>query len=220
MECDFVQATIGFLSCGIGSPSFTFLGIPTGINLRHREVWKPIVDKIRRILAIWHNRFLSIGGRVVFLNSVLVNILIFFFSFYKTPKVSRFSVFWCYRIRLGKGNFIDFLLHLWFSSVPLRFLFPSVFLVSDHHSYKVGECGFWLFGRWIWDIEIRADLLSEEDFVLLSQLYAILQVVQLDLWRDDRFIWWRNNGGFSVSDSYCRMVVVESSGVVMEADKL
>lgn len=77
-----------------------------------------------------------------------------------------------------------------------------------------------MFGRWVWDIGIREDLLSEEDFVLLSQLYAILQVVQLDLRRDDRFIWWRNSGGFSVSDSYCRMVIVELSGVVMEADKL
>ncbi|CAK8571743.1 unnamed protein product [Lathyrus sativus] len=30
-----VKAVAGFLSCGIGSPSFSFLGIPIGINPRH-----------------------------------------------------------------------------------------------------------------------------------------------------------------------------------------
>lgn len=36
---------------------------------------------------IWHNKFLSIGGRVVLLNSIISNIDIFFLSFYKAPKV-------------------------------------------------------------------------------------------------------------------------------------
>ncbi|KAI5444606.1 hypothetical protein KIW84_013028 [Lathyrus oleraceus] len=237
------NAATGFLSCGIGSHSFTFLGIPIGINLRCREVWKSVVDKIRRRLTVWHNRFLLIGSKVVLLNSVLANIPIFF-SFYKASKVWRFSVlqdqvfiahdkvslWWkdlrpvgkvekdnqvnwfvsSITCRLGKGDVIDFWLHTWLGSVSLCFLFPSLFLVSNHHSYNVRECGFWLFGRWVWDIGIRADLLSKEDFVFLSQLYEILQAVQLDPWRDDYFIWWRNSGGFSISASYCRMVVVET----------
>ncbi|XP_050896042.1 uncharacterized protein LOC127102743 [Lathyrus oleraceus] len=269
LECDFVQAATGFLSCGIGSHSFTFLGIPIGINLRCREVWKSVVDKIRRRLTVWHNRFLLIGSKVVLLNSVLANIPIFF-SFYKASKVivneiimlqrvflwggsedkKRINWVWRFSVlqdqvfiahdkvslwwkdlrpvgkvekdnqvnwfvssitcRLGKGDVIDFWLHTWLGSVSLCFLFPSLFLVSNHHSYNVRECGFWLFGRWVWDIGIRADLLSKEDFVFLSQLYEILQAVQLDPWRDDYFIWWRNSGGFSISASYCRMVVVET----------
>ncbi|XP_058732780.1 uncharacterized protein LOC131604353 [Vicia villosa] len=34
----------------------------------------------------WHDRQLSIGGRVVLLNSILSSILIFYFSFYKVPE--------------------------------------------------------------------------------------------------------------------------------------
>lgn len=86
-ECDFIQEVVGFLSCGIRSSSFSFLGILISINPRCREVWKSIVDKIRRRLNVWHNRFLSISGRVVLLNSKLANMSIFFFYFYKAPKV-------------------------------------------------------------------------------------------------------------------------------------
>ncbi|XP_050909583.1 uncharacterized protein LOC127123404 [Lathyrus oleraceus] len=52
-----------------------------------KESWVPIVSKIRRRLAGWHNRLLSIGGRVVLLNSILSNLPIFFFYFYEAPKM-------------------------------------------------------------------------------------------------------------------------------------
>lgn len=64
-----------------------FLGIPICINSRRKDLWAPIVAKLKRRLAVWQNRILSIRDRVVLLNSVLVNILIFFFSFYKASKV-------------------------------------------------------------------------------------------------------------------------------------
>lgn len=57
------------------------------INPRIREVWRSFVSKIRSNLAAWHNKNLSNGGRVVLLNSILSNISIFFFSFYKALKV-------------------------------------------------------------------------------------------------------------------------------------
>lgn len=65
-----------------------------------------------------------------------------------------------------------------------------------------------------------ADLLSEEDCGLMFQLYLVLQDVQISLWWDDHFHWWRNICGFSISSSYCRMLPVESDGAVLEAEKL
>ncbi|KAI5388523.1 hypothetical protein KIW84_074275 [Lathyrus oleraceus] len=93
-------------------------------------------------------------------------------------------------------------------------------MVSEHNRFKVGDYDIWLFGRWVWDVGIREDLLSEEDYVLLSQLYSLLQDVQIDPWQDDRFIWWRSIGGFSVSFNYCRLLAVELSESVLEAEKL
>ncbi|XP_058750550.1 uncharacterized protein LOC131623553 [Vicia villosa] len=86
LDSDFLQAGSSFLNCEIGSSSFVFLGIPVGINPRRREVWKPIVSKLRRRLGGWQNIHLSNDGRVVLLNSILSSILIFMFSFYKAPK--------------------------------------------------------------------------------------------------------------------------------------
>lgn len=59
------------------------------------------MDNIIRRLNVWHNRFLSIGGRVVLLNSVLANILISFFLFYKALKVIVNEIIMLQRVFLG-----------------------------------------------------------------------------------------------------------------------
>ncbi|XP_050902141.1 uncharacterized protein LOC127111472 [Lathyrus oleraceus] len=82
-----LKAAVSFLSCGFCLIPFVFFGIPIRVNHRRKEAWAPIVGKLKRRLAVWHNRFLSIRGRLVLLNSVLSNISIFFFSFYKATKV-------------------------------------------------------------------------------------------------------------------------------------
>ncbi|XP_058732573.1 uncharacterized protein LOC131604102 [Vicia villosa] len=86
LSFDVVQAASSFLACGICTLSFVFLGIPIGINLRRKKVWKPILEKLRTRLLDWHNRNISMGGRVALLNVTLENILIFLFSFHKAPK--------------------------------------------------------------------------------------------------------------------------------------
>ncbi|XP_058757673.1 uncharacterized protein LOC131630949 [Vicia villosa] len=48
LESDFVQAASSFLNCIVGSSSFTFLGIPVGVNPRRREVWRPIVSRMTK----------------------------------------------------------------------------------------------------------------------------------------------------------------------------
>lgn len=63
-----------------------FFGILVVINPRRCDVWRPIFSILRRRIGIWHNRHLSICGRVVLLNSILSRIPIFFFPFYKAPK--------------------------------------------------------------------------------------------------------------------------------------
>lgn len=80
------------------------MGIHIIINPRRKEVWRLIVSKIRSKLAAWHNSYLPIGSRVVLLNSILSNILIFFFSFYKTPKVIVKEIIMLQRVFLWGGG--------------------------------------------------------------------------------------------------------------------
>jgi hypothetical protein len=47
--------------------------------------WQPLIDTISRKLGSWNNRWVSMGGRVVLLNSVLNSIPIFFLSYLKMP---------------------------------------------------------------------------------------------------------------------------------------
>lgn len=88
LNSDFIQAASLFLNFEIGSPSFTFLGIPVGVNPRRKEVWNLILSKRRSRLFIWKNRNLSIQGIVVLLSIILSNIPIYYFSSTKLRKLS------------------------------------------------------------------------------------------------------------------------------------
>lgn len=58
---DFVYAATPFLSCGIGSITFNFLGILAGINPRSISFWAPILKMLCNRLTSWKARQFSIG---------------------------------------------------------------------------------------------------------------------------------------------------------------
>ncbi|GAU43075.1 hypothetical protein TSUD_194290 [Trifolium subterraneum] len=74
-----------FLHCFVGSIPFTYLGLPVGANPRKESTWKPLLMALSSKLGVWRNRFVSLGGRVVLLKSVLNSIPIFYLSFLKMP---------------------------------------------------------------------------------------------------------------------------------------
>lgn len=86
LEEDFITSTSTFLSCGVGSLPFTFLGVDVGINPRKISTWRETVSKIHSSLSSWKRKFLSQGGRITMINVGLTNILIYLFSFYRAPK--------------------------------------------------------------------------------------------------------------------------------------
>lgn len=56
-----------------------------GANPRRLATWDPVVETLRRRILSWKNRFISFGGRIVLLNSILNSIPIFFLSYFKMP---------------------------------------------------------------------------------------------------------------------------------------
>lgn len=84
---DFLSAASIFLCRKANSLPFTFLGIPVGCNHRTPFAWKSVVQKLKNKLSVWKVCFLSIGGRITLINSVLNSIPIYFLSFYKIPKI-------------------------------------------------------------------------------------------------------------------------------------
>jgi len=73
------------LNCRTGSIPFLYLGLPICGDSRKLSFWKSVVDRIRARLSVWNNRFLSFGGRLVLLKSVLSSLPVYFLSFYKAP---------------------------------------------------------------------------------------------------------------------------------------
>jgi hypothetical protein len=61
------------------------LGLLVGANLRSASTWEPLISSLRKRLGNWNNKFVSLGGRIVLLNSVLNAIPIFYLSYLKIP---------------------------------------------------------------------------------------------------------------------------------------
>ncbi|CAN1850399.1 Putative ribonuclease H protein At1g65750 [Linum perenne] len=59
------------LGCSIGSFPSSYLGLPLGIRSPSSQIWEPVVVNIRKKLESWRAKFLSFGGRITLLRSVL-----------------------------------------------------------------------------------------------------------------------------------------------------
>nr|KYP63731.1 hypothetical protein KK1_018313 [Cajanus cajan] len=74
------------LNCKIMDIPFKYLGLPIGDNPRRQAMWKPIILKFEKKLALWKNKLLSLAGRVCLINFVLSSLPLFYISFFKIPK--------------------------------------------------------------------------------------------------------------------------------------
>ncbi|XP_039122000.1 uncharacterized protein LOC120258608 [Dioscorea cayenensis subsp. rotundata] len=71
------------LSCARGILPVTYLGIPISGRRPRRQDWEVIITKISRRLASWKVRFLSLGGRLTLVNSVLSAIPTYWMPLFK-----------------------------------------------------------------------------------------------------------------------------------------
>jgi hypothetical protein len=72
--------------CDLGSFPFRYLGIP----MHHRKLMnkdrKHVEERFKKRLNYWRSKMLLVGGRLVLLNSILSNLLMFMLSFFELPK--------------------------------------------------------------------------------------------------------------------------------------
>ncbi|GKV21933.1 hypothetical protein SLEP1_g31856 [Rubroshorea leprosula] len=74
------------LGCKEGEFPFKYLGIPIGGSHRRLKMWQPLLDSVRKKLSSWKGRYLSQGGRITLINSVLSSLPVFLMSVYLIPK--------------------------------------------------------------------------------------------------------------------------------------
>ncbi|GAU25874.1 hypothetical protein TSUD_164150 [Trifolium subterraneum] len=77
------------LGCRVGNIPFLYLGLPIGGDPRRLSFWEPVLTSLKNHLSGWKSRFLSFGGRLVLLKSVLTSLPVYALSFFKAPSVDR-----------------------------------------------------------------------------------------------------------------------------------
>jgi hypothetical protein len=70
------------LRCKVGTIPFMYLSLPIGGNPWRLSFWDPIVNRIKSRLSGWNSRFLSFGGRLILLKSVLTSLPVYALSFF------------------------------------------------------------------------------------------------------------------------------------------
>jgi hypothetical protein len=72
--------------CEMGKFPFRYLGLPMHTRKLSNKDWVEIEKRIESKLSGWKGKMLSIGGRLVLINSVLSSLLMFMLSFFELPK--------------------------------------------------------------------------------------------------------------------------------------
>lgn len=85
VESEICDNWANVLNCGVGKIPFVYLGLPIGARSSDKVVWSKVIDRLELRLAKWENNFLSFGGRLVLLKSVLTSLPLYYFSFFKVP---------------------------------------------------------------------------------------------------------------------------------------
>jgi hypothetical protein len=72
--------------CNVGSFLLRYLGIPMHRRKLMNKDWKHVEERFQKRLSGWRSKMLSVGGRLVLINSVLSSLPMFMMSFFEIPR--------------------------------------------------------------------------------------------------------------------------------------
>jgi hypothetical protein len=72
--------------CKKGLFPFRYLGIPMHYRKLNNKDCEKIEERIEKKLSSWKGKYLSVGGRLVLINSILTSLPMFMLSFFEIPK--------------------------------------------------------------------------------------------------------------------------------------
>ena len=72
--------------CEQGQFPISYLGIPIQYRRLTNAEWKHVEERFQARLASWKGKLLSLGGRLVLINSVLSNMVLYMISFFQLSK--------------------------------------------------------------------------------------------------------------------------------------
>jgi hypothetical protein len=80
---EYEVAYLQLFGCKTSDFPFRYLGIPLHFRKLTDRDWKVIEERFEKKLSGWKGKLLTVGGRLVLINSVLSSLLMFMMSFLK-----------------------------------------------------------------------------------------------------------------------------------------
>ncbi|KAK2654365.1 hypothetical protein Ddye_014221 [Dipteronia dyeriana] len=134
------------------------------------EYLEPVIANIEKRLAPLKRKFLSKGGRVVLIKSVLNSIPTFFMSVFRMPigvanKIERLqhSFQWgdeiekrkLHEVIVGKATKIRLWQDVMMNLIPLKLAFPRIYALAVHKEGFICDNSKWNQSRWEWKVDLR-----------------------------------------------------------------
>jgi len=71
---DFMEMACNFLNYSQGTIPFMYLGLSVWANPKTMAMWELMLEKLSTHLNSWENKYVSLGDRIVLINSVVNSI--------------------------------------------------------------------------------------------------------------------------------------------------
>ena len=75
------------LGCKVGQLPSAYLGLPLGAPNKASSVWDGVEERMRWKLALWKRQYISKGGRITLIKSMLANMPLYQLSLFRMPKI-------------------------------------------------------------------------------------------------------------------------------------
>jgi len=86
IQINTVECFTKILNCTQMGIPFKYLGIKVGGNPRKKQLWEPVLNKLKARLSVRKWRFLSLVGRSYLINFVLTVVPLYYLSLFRAPE--------------------------------------------------------------------------------------------------------------------------------------
>ena len=86
-EVPHIQGLAIILGCKVENLPTTYLGMPLGSKHKALGLWNGILEKAKIKISRWKAHYLSLGGRVTLINSVLDSLPTYVMSLFPIPPI-------------------------------------------------------------------------------------------------------------------------------------
>ncbi|KAG5577611.1 hypothetical protein H5410_057745 [Solanum commersonii] len=80
-----INSLVDILGGKVGELPTTYLGMPLGAMSKSKNIWNAVVEKCGKKLVNWRSQYLSLGGRLTLINSVLDAMPTYMMSLFPLP---------------------------------------------------------------------------------------------------------------------------------------